>query len=213
MHSGFLLGDFDFEVLPDFVVVEKRLVQFLFVAFVDFFECVDVGLQQGHFVLVIRAQGFDVGVDELRHFHFEGLQRFQVIPLECLHSRSEILVGFGLQLQLRFHRLLELHVFVVQSPNLVGLAVEQILEMVDFVPQLGDVSLIEVQNVLDFLLVDLSEFGFLPREVVGLSHFGSGDFGQQFLFLPFQVLQLDTVHFLVVGHPSTNCADFVVFLA
>lgn len=85
--------------------------------------------------------------------------------------------------------------------------------MVDFVPQLGDVSLIEVQNVLDFLLVDLSEFGFLPREVVGLSHFGSGDFGQQFLFLPFQVLQLDTVHFLVVGHPSTNRADFVVFLA
>lgn len=53
LHSGFLFGDLDLEVLPDLVVVLQSLVQLLLVGFVDVLQRVDFRLQEGHLVLEI----------------------------------------------------------------------------------------------------------------------------------------------------------------
>ena len=56
------------------------------------------------------------------------------------------------------------------------------------VAQFGDVSLVHVQDILDFLLADLLELRLLSGYVVGVSDFGCGDFSQQLFLFSLQVL-------------------------
>ena len=50
--------------------------------------------------------------------------------------------------------------------------------MIDLVAQFGDVSLIHIEDILDFLLAYLLELRLLSRYVVGVSDFGCCDFSQ-----------------------------------
>ena len=71
-------------------------------------------------------------------------------------------------------------------PDRLGLAGDdrdRTRHQLDLVAQLGDVSLVHVEDILDFLLADLLELRLLSGYVVSVSDFGCGDFSQQFLLI------------------------------
>lgn len=81
LDSCLLFWELDFKVLPDFIIIIKSFVEFFFDISINLLKIIIGDCESIDLICEIIGNRFDVCIDELTHFNFEGFQGFKIISL------------------------------------------------------------------------------------------------------------------------------------